>query len=137
VRTLAAQALSLVGDPRAETALVDALQKDSKASVRLYAADGLGVLGVAHRELIERVKANDKNGDVRSHCDFALERPHNNVLQQVREDFRKYDTTGLGAVRLGEPAPNVTLESHDGKPVELASFRGKKTVVLVFIYGDT
>ena len=138
VRILAAQALSLVGDPSARAALAKCLQKDLSASVRLYAADGLGILGASeHKDLLERVRAEDKNGDVRSHCGFALERPNKDVLGRVREDFGKYDVAQLSAVRLGEPAPNVTLESHDGKPVELASFRGKKAVVLVFIYGDT
>ncbi len=43
--------------------------------------------------------------------------------------------TDLERVSVGTEAPLFTLESYDGDPVELASFRGQKNVVLVFYRG--
>ena len=41
----------------------------------------------------------------------------------------------LQRVRVGNPAPDFTLESKDGDLVTLSNFRGKKDVVLVFYRG--
>lgn len=43
--------------------------------------------------------------------------------------------TDLGRVKLGDPAPDFTLESLDGRRVTLSSYRGAKNVVLVFYRG--
>ena len=43
--------------------------------------------------------------------------------------------TELERVMVGGEAPLFTLESYDRGPVELASFRGDKNVVLVFYRG--
>ena len=43
--------------------------------------------------------------------------------------------TDLARVGIGSPAPDFTLESKDGPPVTLSSFRGRKSVVLVFYRG--
>ena len=43
--------------------------------------------------------------------------------------------TELERVKVGQAAPDFTLEDADGKAVTLADFRGKKTVVLVFYRG--
>jgi peroxiredoxin len=43
------------------------------------------------------------------------------------------DRPRQGNLNVGDPAPNFKLKSPDGKrEVELASFKGKKPVVLVF-----
>ena len=41
----------------------------------------------------------------------------------------------LQRVRVGDPAPDFTLENVDGKRISLSDFRGKKNVVLVFYRG--
>ena len=41
----------------------------------------------------------------------------------------------LDRVKVTQPAPDFTLEDAAGKPVTLADFRGKKSVVLVFYRG--
>lgn len=43
--------------------------------------------------------------------------------------------TDLGRVAVGALAPDFTLESKEGEPVTLSSFRGRKNVVLVFYRG--
>ncbi len=41
----------------------------------------------------------------------------------------------LQRVKAGDAAPDFTLEDQDGKPVQLADYRGKRSVVLVFYRG--
>ncbi len=43
--------------------------------------------------------------------------------------------TDLNRIKVGQPAPDFTLEAADGKPINLSDFRGKKSVVLVFYRG--
>lgn len=50
-------------------------------------------------------------------------------------DGHDLPATDLERVSVGSEAPLFTLESYDRGPVELASFRGNKNVVLVFYRG--
>ena len=44
--------------------------------------------------------------------------------------------TDLDRIKVGQPAPDFTLENMDGKQVSLSEFRAKKSVVLVFYRGQ-
>lgn len=41
----------------------------------------------------------------------------------------------LERLKVGDAAPDFTLEDQDGKPVTLSAYRGKRTVLLVFYRG--
>jgi cytochrome oxidase Cu insertion factor (SCO1/SenC/PrrC family) len=43
--------------------------------------------------------------------------------------------TDLERIKIGDKAPDFTLENLDGKKVALNNYRGKKNVVLVFYRG--
>jgi peroxiredoxin (alkyl hydroperoxide reductase subunit C) len=43
--------------------------------------------------------------------------------------------TEIERVKIGDKAPDFTLENLDGKSISLSSYRGKKNVVLVFYRG--
>lgn len=43
--------------------------------------------------------------------------------------------TDLGRVKVGDTAPDFTLEDMNGKRTSLSDFKGKKEVVLVFYRG--
>ena len=45
------------------------------------------------------------------------------------------DPTELNRVKVGQQAPDFSLEDSDAKVITLSDFRGKKTVVLVFFRG--
>ena len=51
------------------------------------------------------------------------------------KDGTDLSPTDLQRVKIGQPAPNFTLEDVEGKSLALSDFRGKKTVVLVFYRG--
>lgn len=51
------------------------------------------------------------------------------------KDSAKLPPADLSRLKVGDEAPDFTLEDQDTKPVTLSSYRGKKTVVLVFYRG--
>lgn len=51
------------------------------------------------------------------------------------KDTTKMPPADLNRLKVGDEAPDFTLEDQDAKPITLSSYRGKKTVVLVFYRG--
>jgi cytochrome oxidase Cu insertion factor (SCO1/SenC/PrrC family) len=51
------------------------------------------------------------------------------------KDGTNLAATDLDRVKVGQPAPDFTLENMDERRVSLSDFRGKKSVVLVFYRG--
>ena len=59
-----------------------------------------------------------------------------NVLAQLGpKDGPDLAPTDLNRIKVGQPAPDFSLENVDGNLMTLSDFRGKKTVVLVFYRG--
>jgi len=51
------------------------------------------------------------------------------------KDGANLKPTELERVKVGDKAPDFTLENMDGKRIPLSDFQGKKNVVLVFYRG--
>lgn len=51
------------------------------------------------------------------------------------KDGAQLPPADLNRIKVGDEAPDFTLEEAPDKPVALSSYRGKKTVVLVFYRG--
>jgi len=51
------------------------------------------------------------------------------------KDGKDLSPTDLKRVKVGDKAPDFTLENMDGKRISLSDFRGKKNIVLVFYRG--
>lgn len=61
---------------------------------------------------------------------------HSLALAQLGpKDGTDLSATDLQRVKVGQPAPDFTLEDTDGRSITLSDFRGKKSVVLVFYRG--
>lgn len=137
-RVFAAQALGYCGDAAAQPDLARALEHDTEPAVRLHAADSLGMLGAqAHTELLQRLEKSEKNNDVRRHVRYALERNGELVDPKIVKQLKDWPTNQLGTAAMGKLAPDFELISLSGEKVRLSDFRSKKSVVLVFVYGDT
>ncbi len=55
--------------------------------------------------------------------------------QMGPKDGAGLPATDLERVKIGDKAPDFTLENMDGKKITLSTYRGKKNVVLVFYRG--
>jgi cytochrome oxidase Cu insertion factor (SCO1/SenC/PrrC family) len=51
------------------------------------------------------------------------------------KDTGTFKPTELDRVKVGDTAPDFTLEDADGNQISLSDYRGKKSVVLVFYRG--
>jgi cytochrome oxidase Cu insertion factor (SCO1/SenC/PrrC family) len=65
---------------------------------------------------------------------FLLNQPAVSA-QSGPKNGAKEAATDLDRIKVGQPAPDFTLEDSDGKNVTLVDYRGKKNVVLVFYRG--
>jgi hypothetical protein len=136
-RIFAAQALGLMADPAAKPALETAL-KDKTPAVRLYALDALSMFGkLTPTDELKAMKEKDPNRDVQSHVGFALGRDDKPDLTALRKLLAGYDLAKMNTAIVGKAAPEFELTDATGKTYKLADFKGKKAVVLVFVYGDT
>lgn len=137
-RILAAQALGYLAPHAPAGALLEAAKNDDSAAVRLYAVDSLGMQGKAAGDVDwKTLAANERNRDVKKHIRYAVERKGKAVKSDVVSALKKWDAKTMNTAVVGKPAPGFTLKSAQGKTVKLSDFKGKKAVVLVFIYGDT
>ena len=60
--------------------------------------------------------------------------PAQNVLGP--KDGAGLPPSDLTRIKVGDVAPDFTLEDQDGQPVTLSAYREKQTVVLVFYRGS-
>ena len=136
-RVFAAQALGLVADPKAKPALEAALT-DKTPAVRLYALDALSMFGkLAPTDELKAMKEKDTNRDVKAHVGFALDRDDKPDPAALRKLLASYDLAWMNTAVVGKAAPDFELTDATGKTYKLSDMRGKKAVVLVFVYGDT
>ena len=67
---------------------------------------------------------------------FAVLISSTTVLAQLGpKDGADLSPTDLNRIKVGQPAPDFSLEDANGKTITLSEFRDKKTVVLVFYRG--
>ncbi len=135
VRALCARVLGFLKAGDAIPKLIELLD-DKRPQVALLAADALGqIRDPAGLEALRTARGRLTNGDVLLHVNKALERKVP-LEDDVRQQILKIDPDSIDSAKLGRPAPDFTLQDATGKAWTLSDFRGKKSVVLVFIYGD-
>jgi len=134
VRALSARVLGYLQAGASVPKLIELL-RDEK-TVALLAADSLGqIQDPRGLEALQSARNDETQGDVLLHINKSLDRQvplENDVLEQLL----KIGSESIDSAKVGLEAPNFTLQDAEGKPWTLADQQGKKSVVLVFIYGD-
>lgn len=136
-RILAAQTLGYLAPDVPAEPLISALRSDTDPAVRLYLVDALGMLGKGADVDWNEFLKGESNRDVKRHVGYVRERDGKQLDDRVVPKLSQWESRQMDTATVGRPAPDFTLSSVEGQTVRLSDFRGKKAVVLVFIYGDT
>lgn len=138
IRNLSSQALGYFGDRSAVPRLDRAIREDPSTTVRIYSAISRGSIeGDFPQELATEILKKDPSSMVRARLELARNRAASQDTSALREAFASYDLGLMDTARIGQPAPDFRLTDLSGAPCSLSDYRGKKDVVLVFVYGVT
>ena len=139
VRTLAAYALGCLNDRSAIPALMKILKNDDYTPARLMAVEALGRLGAKDALSMVQAAVAEEDPHVRTAARWALPRvtEGKGVGDALRElVVSNFDKSKIATAVVGKPAPDFALTDDSGKIVQLADFRGKKNVAIVFLLAD-
>jgi hypothetical protein len=137
VRSIAARALGIRGDKSSAEALSDLAKSDSECMVRVRAVESLGLLKMKP-EAIELAK-KDPNAEVQWVAKMAAGQLQSDT--DFRELVQKAYAAGikrdnLAIAKVGQPAPDFTALTSDGKPFKLSKVVGKNPIALYFAAFD-
>ena len=136
-RILAAQAIGYLAPMADIEMLTEVAKTDTEPAVRLYAVDAIGMSGKGKDVDWDALTKNEKNRDVLKHISYAKSRGAEGVEKSVTASLAAMTNESIDSAKVGQPAPEFTLNSVDGTKFSLSQFKGKQPVVLIFIYGDT
>ena len=119
-RAFAAQTLGFLADPSARPVLAEAA-KQKNDIVPMFANGAL--------ERIDRLEATPKTSFSRTWGVKPDPEP-------IRGAILEYDLARMDSAQVGKAAPDFALADTSGKTWRLSELKGKKTVVLVFLFGD-
>ena len=137
VRAIAVRALGILGDKESVNTISQLATDDPEFIVRTRAVESLGLLKVKPK-VIERAK-RERDGGVRWSASLAADEVKSK--QDHAAELRRAFAVGIkreemGVARVGEPAPNFTAQTIDGKLFELSSVLGKKPLAIYFAAFD-
>ena len=139
VRHVAAMTLGILRATNAVPALEKVLREDSDSVVRSQAAIALGQIGVrSSLAVVQTAQKEDKSKDVQHQAElaaFAIEHGKT-ATPELAKAYAALDESKFGRVRVGQPASDFQLTDTEGKSWRLSDFRGKKPVVLIWVFAD-
>jgi hypothetical protein len=137
VRAIAARALGIRADKDSADALAELVKADKEYFVRIRAAESLGYLKMKP-EVIQNA-LEDPDGGVRWVAKLAADQIQSDTdhAKQVRESYAigiKQEV--IGTAKVGQPAPDFSARTSDGKPFQLSAILGKKPIAIYFAAFD-
>lgn len=138
-RHVAAMVLGITRATNAVAALERTLREDDDSVVRSQAAIALGQIGQrSSLAAVQAAQKDDKSKDVQHQAElaaYAIEQGKTATPELARA-WTALDETKFGRVSVGQPAPDFQLPDTEGKSWRLSDFRGKKPVVLIWVFAD-
>ncbi|MCF6311055.1 MAG: redoxin domain-containing protein [Verrucomicrobiales bacterium] len=139
VRYLAAAALGIQASQKAIPALEETLQSAKESIVRSQAAISLGLIG-SKQALPDLTKAlnSDASRDVIHQCELSIYQIQTGqkASPALREAYASLDESTFETLQLNQAAPDFSLLDSEGKPWKLSDYKGKKTVLLIWVFAD-
>lgn len=139
VRHVAVTALGILQATQAITALERLLGQDAEPVVRSQAAIALGQIGQrGSLAAVQSARKADKSKDVQHQAELAAHAIEHgkSATPELARAWASLDESKFGRLQVGQPAPDFQLTDTEAKPWQLADFRGKKPVLLIWIFAD-
>jgi peroxiredoxin len=139
VRHVAAMVLGIIRAPNAVAALEVTLSKDSDSVVRSQAAIALGQIGQrSSLAAVQAAQKDDKSKDVQHQAELAAYAIENGMTAtpELAKSYAALDESTFGRMQVDKTASDFQLTDTEGKAWRLADFRGKKPVVLIWVFAD-
>src|SRR4029453_11229183 len=137
VRAIAARALGILGDKDSADALAELVKTDKEYLVRIRAVESLGYLKMKPQVIQMAIEDRDLGvswvaklaaDQLKSDADYA---------KQLREAYATpIERELMGTAKVGQPAPDFTAQTSDGKPFKLSAMVGKKPIAIYFAAYD-
>jgi hypothetical protein len=137
VRSIAARALGIRGDKGSTEALAELVRADPECMVRARAVESLGLLRMKP-EAVELAKKDSNSGvqwvarmaagQIQSETDYGA------MIRKAYAVGIKRDN--LAIAKVGQPAPDFTAVTSDGRPFKLSTVVGKKVIAIYFAAFD-
>lgn len=138
VRYLSAMALGILRSTSAVAALEKSLREDKDSTVRSQSAIALGQIGEKPSLAAVQAALTDPDRDVQHQAGlaaYALE--HNKpATPELARAWAQLDEATFQTARTGAPAPDFTLPDTEGHDWKLSDLKGKKAVILIWIFAD-
>jgi peroxiredoxin len=139
VRHVSAMTLGILRATNAVPALEKVLCEDGDSVVRSQAAIALGQIGQpALLSVVQAVLKDDKSRDVQHQAElaaYAIEHGKT-ATPELAKSYAALDESTFGRVRVGKAASDFQLTDTERKTWRLSDFRGKKRVVLIWVFAD-
>jgi hypothetical protein len=137
VRAIAARSLGILGDKDSADPLAELVKSDTEYLVRIRAVESLGYLKL--KPEVIQLAINDRDAGVSWVAKLAAEqlKSDTDYARQLREAYATgIKREAIGAAKSGQPAPDFTAQTSDGKPFRLSSILGKKPIAIYFAAYD-
>jgi alkyl hydroperoxide reductase subunit AhpC len=131
--------LGILQATNAVPSLAKVLREDGDSVVRSQAAIALGQIGQrSSLAAVQAAQKDDKSRDVRHQAElaaYAIEHGKT-ATPELAKAYAALDESKFGRVQVGQPANDFQLTDTEGKAWRLSDFRGKKPVVLIWVFAD-
>lgn len=139
VRHVAAMVLGILQTTNAVPSLEKVLREDGDSVVRSQATIALGQIG-QHSSLatVQAAQKDDKSKDVQHQAELAAYAIEHGMTAtpELAKSYAALDESTFGRVQVGKTASDFQLTDTEGKAWRLSDFRGKKPVVLIWVFAD-
>lgn len=139
VRQVTAKALGITRSTDKMDQLAQIAREDSVAMVRSQAVIALGQMEAKEKlSLLKVIFEKDPSRDVKHQCELAIDQIEKEAgaTDKLLQAFLDLDETSFGQVSTGDMAPDFSLEDTNGNKWRLSDFKGKKNVVLIWVFAD-
>lgn len=139
VRHVCVTAAGILGHRELGEDLLKLLTDDPDPIVRGRAALALGQIGHKKAEpILKKISEEGKGRNIRHMAKLGFERLKTGEKSGA-DDIAAWfglDEKKFRLAKVGKPAPDFELKDTDGRVWRLSDFKGKKTVVLIWIFAD-